>query len=154
MTKKRFVLNCVVALSMTAALLVMTGQIGCKTNTATPAAPADPPQVTVLKYAQLATASGDTAAHVLVALCTSTPPVINIGTCRTVKADLLTIKSAVDRIVVEANKVPDTESWAKARVNIAPILANVTLGATVSDPSLQADITALESLIKQIAGVQ
>ena len=152
MKMRRFVLNCAVALSMAAAILVMAGCPAA--NTSTPSAPADPPQVTVLKYAQLAAASGDTASHVLVALCTSTPPVIEIGTCRTVKADLLTIKGAVDQIVVEANKVPAVEPWSTARINIALIAANVTLGATVPDPSLQSDITALEGLIKQIVGVQ
>lgn len=151
---KRSILDCAVALIMVVAILVMSGGIGCKSNTATPVAPADPPQVTVLKYAQLAAASGDTAAHVLVALCTPTPPVIDLGTCNTVKTDLLTIKSAVDQIVVEANKVPNTKTWAVARVNIALIAANVTLGVTVTNESLQTDITNLEGLIKQIVGVQ
>jgi hypothetical protein len=71
-----------------------------------------------------------------------------------VKTDLLTIKSAVDQIVVEANKVPNTKTWAVARVNIALIAANVTLGVTVTNESLQTDITNLEGLIKQIVGVQ
>ena len=149
---KRFVLDCAVALVMAAAILVMTGCPAA--NTSTPAAPADSPQVTVLKYAQLAATSGDTAAHVLAALCTPTPPVIDLGTCNSVKADLLTIKGAVDQITVEANKVPATETWAVARVNIAFIAASVTLGATVPNAALQTDITSLEGLIKQITGVQ
>jgi len=121
----------------------------------TPAAPAAaPPQVQVLKYAQLATAAGDTAAHVLVALCTSKPPVIDLGTCNVVKTDLITVKNAVDQIVVEANKVPAQEPWAKARINIALIAASATVHATVQDPTLQSDIAGLMSIVRQIVGVQ
>ena len=141
-----------------AVLLVLSLALsGCTTSApiATPAAPAaDPPQITVLKYAQLAAAAGNTAAHVLAALCTSKPPVIDLGTCNTVKADLITIKGAVDQIVVEANRVPATETWAAARVNIALIAAGSTVHATVADASLQADITSLLGLVRQIVGVQ
>ena len=38
-------------------------------KTATSTAPADPPQVTVLKYVQLGATADNTAAHVLVTLC-------------------------------------------------------------------------------------
>jgi hypothetical protein len=144
-----------------AVLLVLSlGLCGCTTGAstpiATPAAPAavDPPQITVLKYAQLAAASGNTAAHVLAALCTSKPPVIDLGTCNTVKTDLIAIKGAVDQIVVEANKVPATETWVAARINIALIAAGATVHATVADASLQADITGLLGLVRQIVGVQ
>jgi hypothetical protein len=130
--------------------------VSCVHNTTptTPTAPTDPPQITVLKYAQLAAASGDTAAHVLAALCTSKPPVIDLGTCNAVKTDLITVKIAVDQIVVEANKVPATETWASAHINIAMIAAGVVIHTTVSDANLQADITSLMGLIRQIVGVQ
>ena len=132
---------------------------GCPAaSTTTPAAPANPPQVQVLQYAQLATAAGDTAAHVLVALCVPQPPAtttaLDLATCNQVKTDLLTIKSAVDQIVVEANKVPAIEPWTTARINIAMIGANVTLGAVVPNPALQSDVAGLEGFIKQILGVQ
>ena len=138
------------------ACMVLT--TGCPAaNTTTPAAPADPPQVQVLKYAELATASGDTAAHVLVALCEPQPPtqpVLDLGTCNQVKTVLLAIKSFVDQSVVEANKVPATETWATARINIALAGASIANVATVNNPALQNDLNALVALVKQIQGVQ
>jgi hypothetical protein len=119
----------------------------------TPAVPT-PPQVTVVQYANLATAAGDTAARVLVALCTPTPPALDLVTCNKVKTDLMTVKSAVDQIVAEANKVPTIETWAVARVNIAAITATAAANAATGNTALDSDITSLLSLVKQIAAVQ
>jgi hypothetical protein len=125
------------------------------THPVTPPAPAIAPQVQVLQYAQLATAAGDTAAHVLVALCTSKPPVIDLTTCNTVKSDLIQIKNVVDQIVVEANKVPAIEPWTTARINIGLIAASAAVHATVQDATLQSDLTGLLSIVRQqIVGVQ
>ena len=130
---------------------------GCAAKTATtgttPAVP-NPPQVTVLQYAQVAQAAGDTAARVLVALCTTTPPTVNLTTCNQVKNDLLTVKSAVDQVVVEANKVPGSETWAVARVNIAAIGATAAVNAATGNTALDQDIAAVAAAVKLILGVQ
>ena len=130
---------------------------GCTTTakSGTPPAPAVAPQVQVLQYAQLATEAGDTAAHVLVALCTSKPPVIDLMTCNTVKSDLIQIKNVVDQIVVEANKVPSGEPWTTAHINIGLIAASAAVHAAVQDATLQSDLTGLLSIVRQqIVGVQ
>ena len=132
---------------------------GCPAaNTITPAAPANPPQVQVLQYAQLASAAGDTTAHVLVVLCTpqapATTPTLDLGTCNQIKTDLLKIQTGVNQIVVEANKVPGTETWAQARVNIVAIGANMVITTSVANPTLQADLVGLAALVQQIMGVQ
>jgi hypothetical protein len=141
------------------AVVVLSGALtGCPAaNTTTPAAPANPPQVQVLQYAQLATAAGYTAADVLVALCV--PPAgstaaLDLGTCNQIKTDLLKIQTGVNQIVVEANKVPGTETWAQARVNIVAIGANMVITTSVANPTLQADLVGLAALVQQIMGVQ
>ena len=145
-------------LSLFAIVAILFMTTGCPgAGTGTPAAPADPPQVQVLKYAQLATASGDTASHVLVALCVPQPPqqaVLDLTTCNQVKTVLLTVKTFVDRATVEANKVPATESWAVARINIAVAAASIANVATVNNPALQTDLDSLNAVVKQILGVQ
>jgi hypothetical protein len=142
------------------AVVVLSGALtGCPAaNTTTPAAPANPPQVQVLQYAQLASAAGDTTAHVLVVLCTpqapATTPTLDLGTCNQIKTDLLKIQTGVNQIVVEANKVPGTETWAQARVNIVAIGANMVITTSVANPTLQADLVGLAALVQQIMGVQ
>jgi amino acid transporter len=132
---------------------------GCPTaNTAAPAAPANPPQVQVLQYAQLATAAGDTAAHVLLALCVplspTTPAALDLGTCNQVKTVLLKAKTFVDAATAEANKVPATEPWSTARINIALAGVGVALPASVNSPELQTDLNSLGTLVNQILGVK
>ena len=90
----------------------------------------------------------------LVALCTSKPPVIDLGSCNVVKNDLLAAKTAVDQIVVEANKVPAVEPWSTARINIAFIAASVGSHATLQDSTLQADVKTVFDIFRQIVGVQ
>ena len=141
-----------ILLALTLALVGCTSPVIKQT---TPPAPAVAPQVQVLQGAQLAAAAGNTAAHVLVALCTSKPAVIDLTTCNSVKTDLIAIKNAVDQIVVEANKVPATEPWTTARINIALIAASATIHATVQDATLQSDLAYLLSIVRQqIVGVQ
>jgi hypothetical protein len=135
-------------------LLMLSACAGTTATTGTTPTPPMPPQVTVLQYAQVATASGDTAARVLVALCTPTPPVISLTTCNQVKNDLLKVKVAVDQIVVEANKVPTTETWAVARVNIATIGATAAVNAATGNTALDQDIAAVAAAVKLILGVQ
>jgi PBP1b-binding outer membrane lipoprotein LpoB len=138
-----------------AAICLILGGCAAKTTTTgtTPAAPT-PPQVTVLQYAQVAQAAGDTAARVLVALCTTTPPTVNLTTCNQAKTGLLTVKGAVDQIVAEANKVPGSETWAVARVNIAAIGATATVNAATGNTALDQDIAAVAAAVKLIMGVQ
>lgn len=146
-------------LLLVASLAICLSLAGCAATSATttpgttPPVPT-PPQVTVLQYAQLATASGDTIAHELVALCTSTPPAVNLTTCNQIKTGLLTVKAAVDQIVVEANKVPATESWPVARANIATIGATAAINAATGNTSLDTDIKSLSGFIQLILGVQ
>ena len=138
-----------------AAIFLILGGRAAKTTTigTTPAVP-NPPQVTVLQYAQVAQAAGDTAARVLVALCTTTPPTVNLTTCNQVKTQLLNIKGAVDQVVVEANKVPGSETWAVARVNIATIGATSAVNAATGNTALDQDIAAVAAAFKLILGVQ
>jgi len=138
-----------------AAICLILGGCAAKTTTTgtTPAVPT-PPQVTVVQYAQVATAAGDTASRVLVALCTTTPPTVDLVTCNKVKTDLLAIKAAVDQIVTEANKVPGSETWAVARVNIAAIGATATVNAATGNTALDQDIAAVAAAVKLIMGVQ
>jgi hypothetical protein len=143
-----------IALSAFAALLYT----GCaSTTTSTP----PPPQVSVLQYANLATAAGDTAARELAALCLSTPAQLDLVTCNKVKTQLLAIKSVVDQVTGEANKVstvtplpPGTETWATARANIAAIGATAIANVATGNTTLDSDISALTAFIKQITGVQ
>ena len=137
------------------ALVLMT-LCGCTTSTkpVTPPAPANPPQVQVLGYARLASAAVNTATDALVSLCVPKPPVIDLGTCNVVKTDLQTAVGVIEQITVEANRVPDLETWAAARVNIAAIAAKAVVHSTVKDPGLQADLDSLALLIQQIKGVK
>ena len=128
----------------------------CTTTKApvTPPAPANPPQVQVLGYARLASAAVNTATDALVSLCVPKPPVIDLGTCNVVKADLQTIVGVIGQVTIEANRVPDLELWATARVNIAAIAAKAVIHSTVKDLGLQADLNSLVGLIQNIVGVQ
>ena len=135
-----------------ACLIISSCAVRATTGT-TPAVPT-PPQVTVVQYAQVAQASGDTASRVLVALCTPTPPTVDLVTCNKVKTDLLAVKAAVDQIVTEANKVPGTETWAVARVNIAAIGVTATVNAATGNTALDQDIAAVAAAVKLIMGVQ
>jgi len=143
-------------------LMILVGILitcGCPAaSTTTPAAPANPPQVQVLQYAQLAAAGGDTASHVLVALCVplspTTPAALDLGTCNQVKTVLLKIKAFVDAATAEANKVPGTEPWSTARINIALAGVGIALPSTVSNAELQTDLNTLGTLVNSILGVQ
>jgi hypothetical protein len=118
----------------------------------------------VLNYANLSQAAGDTAARVLVALCTPNPPAISLVTCNKVKTDLLTIKAAQDQIVAQAMEVPASGSctgvttpcqlWASARVNIAAIGATAIITEATGNTQLDGDVAAIVAEIKQILGVQ
>jgi hypothetical protein len=140
---------------------------GCTTATApvTPPAPAVAPQVQVLQAASVAASGGDLVAHVLVALCV--PPAgqaaaMDLVTCNKVSTALKTIKVFVDTATAEANNVqnavmagnPAAYPWSVARVNIAVAAIKITAMATVSDPTLQADIKSLTDSVTSILGVQ
>lgn len=152
---RRFVLDCAVALSMAAAIFVMAGQVGCKTNTATPAAPADPPQVTVLKYAQLGATSVDAAAHTLVVLCVPQAPAtvatLDSGTCSQIKTYLTEVTNFLSAAGLEAS---GADPWPAMRVKIALAAAQASISVAVQDPTLKAELSGLASLITQIVEVQ
>lgn len=156
--KTQRVLDWLVFTATCVAVVVLCGGLtGCPAST-TPAAPANPPQVQVLQYAQLASAAGDTTAHVLVALCVplspTTPAALDLGTCNQVKTVLLKAKTFVDAATAEANKVPSTEPWSTARINIALAGVGVALPASVNSPELQTDLNSLGTLVNQILGVK
>ena len=140
-----------------AVICLILGGCAAKTTTiGTPPVP-NPPEVTVLQYAQVAQAAGLTASSLLVSLCVVNPPQtppLDLVTCNKVKNGLLTVKSAVDQIVVEANKVPGIETWAQARINIAAIIATATVNAATGNTALDQDIAAVAAAVKLIQGVQ
>jgi hypothetical protein len=140
---------------------------GCTTSTkpVTPPAPAIAPQLQVLQAANVAAAGGNLSAHVLVTLCV--PPAgqaaaMDLVTCNKVSTALKAIKTFVDTVTIEANKVqsavtagtPAAYPWSVARINIAAAAIKITTMAAVSDPILQADINALTDQVAKILGVQ
>ena len=144
--KIRFVLFAVV--------LVLAFATAC-TKSTTSAAPADPPQVTVLKYVQLGAQLDNTAAHSLLILCTvqpgqaaaSLPP----ATCSEYKKYMIIFPPVFDAIAAEAGS---SDTWAVMRVKIAGIAATATVNATVSDPTMKQEIASIQAVITQILGVQ
>lgn len=149
---KRYQLG--LALGMILAGLCLT--TGCPAaSTTTPAAPANPPQVTVLNYVQLAATMNNTAAHTLLTLCTVAPgataPTLDQGTCDQVKQYLTVAANTFTQIGTEA---ASSDPWATMRIKIAAIGATAATTTAVSNPVLQQQIASLQSLIAQILGVQ
>ena len=139
------------AVTLTILALALSGCIKSGQNVA----PADPPQITVLKYVQLADAADNAAAHELVALCVPAPgaakAALDAQTCSDVKGYLVTVVGVLAQVRTEA---ASADPWSTMRVKIGSAVATATINATVSDPNLKSEIVSLQSLLTQILGVQ
>jgi hypothetical protein len=139
------------------AVVVLSGALtGCPAaNTTTPAAPANPPQVTVLNYIQLGATLDNTAAHTLLLLCTAQPgasaPVLDAGTCSQSATYLKAAVSFFEQAKAEASSA---DTWAVMRVKIAALAATVAANTATSNPQLQSELAGLQAVVTQILGVQ
>jgi hypothetical protein len=124
-------------------------------TTTTPAAPANPPQVTVLNYIQLGATLDNAAAHTWLLLCTAQPgataPVLDTGTCSQVSTYL---QAAVSLFEAAKSEALSTDTWAAMKVKIAALAATVATNTAISDPTLKQEIAGLQSVVTQILGVQ
>jgi hypothetical protein len=124
-------------------------------TTTTPAAPANPPQVTVLGYIQLGSTLANTAAHAQLVLCTAQPgataPVLDTGTCSQVSTYL---QAAVSFFEAAKSEASSTDTWAVMKIKIAALAATVATNTAISDPTLKQEIAGLQSAVTQILGVQ
>jgi hypothetical protein len=140
---------------LSALMLVLIGCAGSTTGTTTPAAPANPPNVTVLGYIQLGSTLDNTAAHALLVLCTTQPgataPVLDSGTCAQVSTYL---QAAVAFFEAAKSEASSTDTWAVMKVKIAALAATVATNTAISDPTLKQEIAGLQSIVTQILGVQ
>ena len=157
-----------------AALVAMAALLaGCAAKTTTtgttPTAP-NPPQITVLQYTQVGSAAVNTASHALLALCIPAPgqtkASLDPTTCNQVKLWLLTLscppgKTAgnitcpasggiFDAVATEASS---SDTWSVMKVKIATIIGSAAVATAVGDPTLQADISGIQSIFTQILGV-
>lgn len=124
-------------------------------NTATSTAPADPPQVTVLKYVQLGATADNTAAHVLVTLCAAqsgqTVPTLDASDCSAYAGYLKVFPPVFDAIATEA---ASSDPWATMRVKIAELAAKAAVSATITNPTVKAQVDGLTAIVNQILGVK
>jgi hypothetical protein len=133
---------------------IMLVLFGCaKTAATSTPSPPDPPQITVLKYAQLGATADNAAAHALVTLCVvpaGQKAVLDAPTCAQAKTYVDAAARFFDAVTAEA---ASADTWAQMRVKIASLGATVTISLTVSNLALQAQISALQTLITNILGV-
>jgi hypothetical protein len=136
-----------------AAVLTLTG-CASSSGTTTPATPTSPSQ-TVLNYVQAGATADDTAAHVLLALCTVQPgqtaQTLSPQACSDYKGYLVLFPPVFDAIGAEA---ASTDPWATQRIKIAEIAASATVSATITNPTIKAQIASLTGILNQILGVQ
>ena len=137
-------------------VLAYTTLTGCakSAGTVTPSVPTSP-SLTVLNYVRLGATADDTAAHVLLALCTVQPgqvmPTLSPQQCSDYKGILIVFPPVFDAIGAEA---ASADPWATQRIKIAEIAAVATVHATVPNPTIQAQVAGLTSILNQILGVQ
>lgn len=125
-------------------------------STATPAAPAQAPQITVQQYVTIAAASDNAAAHELLGLCTPAPgataPLLDANTCGQVKNYLTIVEGVLQQISAEV--ASSTDTWAQMKVKIAGYIATASINATVSNSNLKSEISSLQATLTQILAVQ
>jgi len=151
-------------------VFALTILAGCAKNsgTTTPTPP-QAPQLTVEQYVTVAAAAENAAAHELLALCTTAPgataPILDSGTCGTVKTYLVTVEGVLSAISAEA---ASTDPWSCSssgaptgctlaqtmKYRISNLIATAVLNATVSNPNLKAEISSLQATLAQILEVQ
>ena len=140
---KRLCLNFAVALSMAAAILVMSGQVGCKSNLSTPAAP-----VALAQTMKTIADAGNAAVDGLrVAKANGTISVADFNTSEKVLGAV-----AVAGMQIDAEQ-QSADTWAVQQTKILAILQNTGLAqlkAQVS-PTAYAIVVAVITAVNQLS---
>ena len=129
--------------------LVLIGCAGTATNPAQPPAAPTDPRVVVAQYCQLLAHSAAVAGKE--AIVAHQNKLLDDPTFVTIAGAI----KAADKFARDATaEAASGDAWTVARVKIAGLGAGIAINAAVSDPTLQSELTEINSGIQQILGVQ